>query len=46
MRSKLGGRITGFTFFLDTDRIFPLFGLSARLDDGDDAAVTATPGAG
>jgi RNA polymerase sigma-70 factor (ECF subfamily) len=26
------GRIVEFTFFLDTDRLFPLFGLSARLD--------------
>ncbi|MBW3604503.1 MAG: sigma-70 family RNA polymerase sigma factor [Actinobacteria bacterium] len=26
------GRILGFTFFLDTDRVFPLFGLPARLD--------------
>ena len=26
------GRITGFTFFLDTDTLFPLFGLPARLD--------------
>jgi RNA polymerase sigma-70 factor (ECF subfamily) len=27
-----GARITGITFFLDTDRWFPLFGLPARLD--------------
>jgi RNA polymerase sigma-70 factor (ECF subfamily) len=27
-----GGRIAEFTFFLDTDRLFPLFGLSPRLD--------------
>jgi RNA polymerase sigma-70 factor (ECF subfamily) len=26
------GRIVEFTFFLDTDRMFPLFGLPARLD--------------
>ena len=25
------GRIAGFTFFLDTERVFPLFGLPARL---------------
>jgi RNA polymerase sigma-70 factor (ECF subfamily) len=28
-----GGRIVGITFFLDTDRFFPLFGLPLRLDD-------------
>jgi RNA polymerase sigma-70 factor (ECF subfamily) len=27
-----GGRIVEFTFFLDTDALFPLFGLPARLD--------------
>ena len=27
-----GGRIVELTFFLDTDAIFPLFGLPARLD--------------
>jgi RNA polymerase sigma-70 factor (ECF subfamily) len=27
-----GGRIVGFTFFLDTDTLFPLFGLPPRLD--------------
>jgi RNA polymerase sigma-70 factor (ECF subfamily) len=27
-----GGRISGITFFLDTGRFFPLFGLPARLD--------------
>jgi RNA polymerase sigma-70 factor (ECF subfamily) len=27
-----GGRIVGFTFFLDTERVFPLFGLPLRLD--------------
>jgi RNA polymerase sigma-70 factor (ECF subfamily) len=27
-----GGRIVEFTFFLDTDTLFPLFGLPARLD--------------
>jgi RNA polymerase sigma-70 factor (ECF subfamily) len=27
-----GGRISGITFFLDTARIFPLFGLPPRLD--------------
>jgi len=27
-----GGRIVGFTFFLDTDRVFPRFGLPLRLD--------------
>ena len=27
-----GGRIVEFTFFLDTPRIFPLFGLPSRLD--------------
>jgi RNA polymerase sigma-70 factor, ECF subfamily len=27
-----GGRIGEFTFFLDTSRLFPLFGLPARLD--------------
>jgi RNA polymerase sigma-70 factor, ECF subfamily len=27
-----GGRIAEFTFFLDTDTLFPLFGLPARLD--------------
>ncbi len=26
------GRIVGFTFFLDTEQIFPLFGLPARLE--------------
>jgi RNA polymerase sigma-70 factor (ECF subfamily) len=26
------GRIDEFTFFLDTDRVFPLFGLPSRLD--------------
>jgi RNA polymerase sigma-70 factor (ECF subfamily) len=29
------GRIVGFTFFLDTDRVFPMFGLPLRLDDED-----------
>ena len=28
----LGGRIVELTFFLDTDTLFPLFGLPARLD--------------
>ena len=28
-----GGRIGEFTFFLDTDTLFPLFGLPPRLDD-------------
>jgi RNA polymerase sigma-70 factor, ECF subfamily len=27
-----GGRIIDFTFFLDTETLFPLFGLPARLD--------------
>jgi RNA polymerase sigma-70 factor, ECF subfamily len=27
-----GGRIVEFTFFLDTERLFPLFGLPARLE--------------
>jgi RNA polymerase sigma-70 factor (ECF subfamily) len=36
------GRINGFTFFLDTDRFFPLFGLPARLDD-ETAAAAPTP---
>jgi RNA polymerase sigma-70 factor, ECF subfamily len=27
-----GGRIVQFTFFLDTERLFPLFGLPARLE--------------
>ncbi len=27
-----GDRISGITFFLDTERLFPLFGLPARLD--------------
>jgi RNA polymerase sigma-70 factor (ECF subfamily) len=27
-----GGRIREFTFFLDTERLFPLFGLPPRLD--------------
>jgi RNA polymerase sigma-70 factor (ECF subfamily) len=27
-----GGRIAEFTFFLDTERVFPMFGLPARLD--------------
>jgi len=27
-----GGRISGITFFLDTERFFPLFGLPAQLD--------------
>ena len=27
-----GGRITGITFFLDTARLFPIFGLPQRLD--------------
>ena len=27
-----GGRIAEFTFFLDTDTLFPLFGLPPRLD--------------
>jgi RNA polymerase sigma-70 factor (ECF subfamily) len=26
------GRIVELTFFLDTDRVFPLFGLPPRLD--------------
>jgi RNA polymerase sigma-70 factor, ECF subfamily len=26
------GRIVEFTFFLDTETLFPLFGLPARLD--------------
>lgn len=28
-----GGRIAGLTFFLDTETVFPRFGLPARLDD-------------
>jgi RNA polymerase sigma-70 factor (ECF subfamily) len=28
-----GGRISGITFFLDTQKFFPMFGLPARLDD-------------
>jgi RNA polymerase sigma-70 factor (ECF subfamily) len=28
-----GGRISEFTFFLDTERLFPLFGLPPRLDE-------------
>ena len=28
-----GGRIAEFTFFLETDTLFPLFGLPARLDE-------------
>jgi RNA polymerase sigma-70 factor (ECF subfamily) len=27
-----GGRILEFTFFLDTERLFPLFGLPLRLE--------------
>jgi RNA polymerase sigma-70 factor (ECF subfamily) len=27
-----GGRIAEFTFFLDTERVFPMFGLPPRLD--------------
>ena len=27
-----GGRIVKMTFFLDTDTVFPLFGLPARLE--------------
>ncbi len=27
-----GGKITGISFFLDTERLFPLFGLPPRLD--------------
>lgn len=27
-----GGRLTGISFFLDTERLFPLFGLPPRLD--------------
>ncbi|HEY7196834.1 MAG TPA: sigma-70 family RNA polymerase sigma factor [Gaiellaceae bacterium] len=27
-----GGRISGITFFLDTERLFPMFGLPPRLD--------------
>jgi RNA polymerase sigma-70 factor (ECF subfamily) len=27
-----GGRIAEFTFFLDTETLFPLFGLPPRLD--------------
>ena len=27
-----GGKIVEFTFFLDTDTLFPLFGLPAHLD--------------
>jgi RNA polymerase sigma-70 factor (ECF subfamily) len=27
-----GGRFVEFTFFLDTDTLFPLFGLPARLE--------------
>ena len=30
--SSSGGRIVEFTFFLDTETLFPLFGLPARLD--------------
>jgi RNA polymerase sigma-70 factor, ECF subfamily len=32
-----GGGIAGISFFLDTERIFPLFGLPARLDGGSGA---------
>ena len=35
------GRISGITFFLDTARLFPLFGLPARLDP--DRSMTARP---
>jgi hypothetical protein len=28
-----GSGIAGITFFLDTERFFPLFGLPAHLDD-------------
>ncbi len=28
----VNGRIVGFPFFLDTERVFPLFGLPARLE--------------
>ncbi|MEW6583958.1 MAG: sigma-70 family RNA polymerase sigma factor [Actinomycetota bacterium] len=34
-----GGRVTGFTFFLDTAALFPLFGLPPRLD-----AESSAPG--
>jgi RNA polymerase sigma-70 factor (ECF subfamily) len=34
------GRIVELTFFLDTGRLFPLFGLPARLEADDDPAVT------
>jgi RNA polymerase sigma-70 factor (ECF subfamily) len=27
-----GDRISGITFFLDTERFFPLFGLPPRID--------------
>ena len=37
------GRIAEFTFFLDTDRVFPLFGLPPRLDaDGRPLEAAAT----
>jgi RNA polymerase sigma-70 factor, ECF subfamily len=36
-----GDRIGEFTFFLDTDTLFPLFGLPARLEPESGAAVTA-----
>lgn len=32
-----GDRIAGITFFLDTERYFPLFGLPLRLDDASEA---------
>ena len=31
-RALSGGRIAEFTFFLDTERLFPLFGLPPRID--------------
>lgn len=37
-----GGRITGITFFLDTERLFPLFGLPMRLDAVGNPVAAAT----
>ncbi len=36
-----GAEITGITFFLDTARLFPLFGFAPRLDDGPGGGLDA-----
>jgi RNA polymerase sigma-70 factor (ECF subfamily) len=39
-----GGRIVGFTFFLDTETLFPLFGLPARLESRSVTPAGRRPG--